>query len=254
MSRWKIFRRRPERVAPPPPARVPDGVRVYAVGDIHGRADLLDAVLSRIDRHRAESGPAQCFEVFLGDYIDRGPNSRGTIERLIERSSGRHSRVVTLCGNHEDMLLEALRNPERLNVWARNGGFETLMSYGVTVPARITPATAEAVVEEARALLPVSHRQFLFGLGDSFRCGDYLFVHAGVRPGVPLDRQSRSDLLWIRDEFIEAEEDFGAIVVHGHTPVREIEFRSNRINIDTGAYITNTLNCLVLEGSDAIAL
>lgn len=228
---------------------VPAGIRIYAIGDIHGRSDLLDQVLARIDRHRSEAGPARSIEVFLGDYVDRGPDSRGVIERLVARMQ--EQEVVALCGNHEDLMRSVLERPDQLPFWARNGGFETLMSYGVPVPPRIDPQGGEPLVERLREVLPEDHRRFLYSLADSFACGDYLFVHAGIRPGVPLDQQSREDLLWIRDEFVGSREDFGAVVVHGHTPVRQVEFHPNRINLDTGAYITNSLSCLVLEDSDA---
>lgn len=228
---------------------LPPGIRVYAVGDIHGRADLLDRILASIDYHRGTSPPALCIEVFLGDYIDRGPDSRGVIARLSARESEQHPRrqIVALAGNHEAILCEVLERPERLDFWARIGGLETLMSYGIAVPTRIEAAASKSLVDELRVRMPLAHRLFLSRLNDSFACGDYFFVHAGVRPGVPLNRQDRADLLWIRGDFISSKADHGAVVVHGHTPVTKVETHSNRINLDTGAYITNTLSCLVLE-------
>jgi serine/threonine protein phosphatase 1 len=235
--------------------RVVSGVRVYAVGDIHGRADRLDHVHEAIDRHRASASATLCVEVYLGDYVDRGADSRGVIERLRRRGTARPGvQVVTLRGNHEVMMLRAFDDPQSLSGWVRNGGLETLMSYGVGLPARPDVGQLQAIVGELRMAVPDEHLRFLRTLGTSFRCGDYFFVHAGVRPGVSLERQSEQDLLWIRDDFTGSDADFGAVVVHGHTPVRQAEFRPNRINIDTGAYITGNLTCLVLEGEDASIL
>lgn len=232
-----------------PAATVPDGLRLYVVSDIHGRSDLLDDAFARIDADRARAPAPESVEVFLGDYIDRGPDSKGVLDRLVARR--RERRLVTLAGNHEQVLLNVLKRPDQLDFWARNGGFETLMSYGITVPTRIDVNAAEPLVAALAQALPDPHRDFLQSLEDSFSCGGYFFAHAGVRPGVPLDQQSRQDLLWIRNEFLESHQDFGAVVVHGHTPVQQVEFRPNRINIDTGAYITNMLSCLVLEGHSA---
>ncbi len=249
---------RPGTLPQPPAAQaaIPSGVRVYAVGDVHGRADLLDRVLDAIDRHRGASTPARCIEILLGDYIDRGPDSRGVIERLAARDRERQPRrhLVALAGNHEAMLREALERPERMGFWARNGGLETLMSYGVAVPTRIEPAAAGPLAEALRVRMPADHRRFLRGLAESFACGGYFFAHAGVRPGIPLDRQDPADLLWIREDFTASTADFGAVVVHGHTPVARVDMRPNRINLDTGAYITNNLSCLVLEGRSKILL
>ena len=225
--------------------QVPSGVRVYAVGDIHGRLDLLDQMFKRIDADYARTPAPHRIEVFLGDYVDRGPESRKVIDLLIER--GRNHRAVFLKGNHEDLLVGFLHNPSTLGNWQRLGGLETLMSYGVTPSIN---ADAPMQAELARAFdraFPPSHRYFFNELKTSFTCGDYFFVHAGVRPGVELEKQREEDLLWIRQEFLLYEEDFGKIVVHGHTPVLEPDIRSNRINIDTGAYATGRLSCLVLE-------
>jgi serine/threonine protein phosphatase 1 len=225
--------------------RVPDGVRIYAIGDIHGRADLLDDMFKRIDANLASNPVAHGIEVFLGDYIDRGPASREVLDRLVARK--RTHRTVFLKGNHETYITEFLTNPPLLEDWQRIGGLETLMSYGVT--PSINAGTAEQVrlaVAFGQAL-PESHRRFLGDLKTSFTCGDYFFVHAGVRPGIPLAKQREEDLLWIRQEFLLCEDDFGKIIVHGHTPVLQPDFHPNRINIDTGAYATGRLTCLVLE-------
>jgi serine/threonine protein phosphatase 1 len=228
-----------------PAARLPDGIRIYAIGDVHGRVDLLDQVFSRIDADLAAKPTRRAVHVFLGDYVDRGPASRGVLDRLIDRSYSHES--VFLMGNHEVMFLEFLRNPEALKNWRQYGGLDTLMSYGLTAPFK---ANAEQLAGLAAALdraMPDEHHWFLNQLVPSFSCGDFFFVHAGVRPGVPLADQRQEDLLWIREEFLEHEGGFGKIIVHGHTPAPEPEIRSNRINIDTGAYATGRLTCLILE-------
>jgi serine/threonine protein phosphatase 1 len=228
-----------------PEARVPDGVCIYAIGDLHGRSDLLDQVLLRIDADLAADPVRRPIHVFLGDYIDRGPDSYGVLDRLIER--GQTHEAVFLKGNHELFLLEFLRDPNKLNQWRQFGGLDTLMSYGVEPTFKATEAELDLLADALFQAMPATHRDFLRRLETSFSCGDYFFVHAGVRPQLPLDQQREKDLLWIRDEFLRYEHDFGKIVVHGHTPVGEPDIRSNRINIDTGAYATGKLTCLVLE-------
>jgi serine/threonine protein phosphatase 1 len=225
--------------------RVPDGVRVYAIGDIHGRADLLDGVLNHIDSDLAKATVPNSLEVFLGDYVDRGPDSRGVLDRLVARNLTH--RMVFLRGNHETFLSQFVSKPAILGDWQRLGGLETLMSYGLTPSFNadtVTQAKLAAALDQA---MPQSHRRFLDDLKPSFTFGDFYFVHAGVRPGISLAKQREEDLLWIRQEFLLSEEDFGKIIVHGHTPVQQVDIRSNRINIDTGAYATGSLTCLVLE-------
>lgn len=226
--------------------RLPEGVRIYAIGDVHGRADLLDRVLSRIDAHVAAHPVVRPIHVLIGDYIDRGPGSREVLELLIGCAQGRE--MVFLRGNHENFILEFLQNPSTFRDWSKMGGIETLMSYGLKPPLNADALTQKNLASELAALLPKSHRNFLHSLVSSFSCGQFFFAHAGVRPGIPLAKQRDEDLLWIRDDFLLHEEDFGKIVVHGHTPVRELDIRSNRINIDTGAYATGRLTCLVIEG------
>jgi serine/threonine protein phosphatase 1 len=238
---WNLIRGREKPVLP----RLPSGLRVYAVGDIHGRLDLLEQVLSRIDADLAHRPPVQALQVFLGDYIDRGPASREVVERLILR--GRTHASVFLKGNHELFPAAFLRDPASLDEWRQLGGAETLASYGVRPPAEPDPQQAFAVAAAFHAALPRHHREFLDRLQPRFVCGDFFFVHAGVRPGVPLAEQAEEDLLWIRDEFLGSDEDFGKVVVHGHTPVLEPDVRDNRINIDTGAYATGRLTCLVID-------
>lgn len=223
--------------------RVPDGVRVYAIGDIHGRVDLLEQLLRGIDEDLKQASVPQSIEVFLGDYVDRGPASRQVLDLLIERE--KTHRTIFLKGNHETLLTSFIANPATLGDWQRIGGLETLMSYGLTPLINVrTQLELAAAFDEA---LPASHRKFLSDLKPSFTCGDYFFVHAGVRPGIALEKQREADLLWIRHEFLLCEENFGKIVVHGHTPVLQPDIRSNRINIDTGAYATGRLSCLILE-------
>ena len=225
--------------------RVPDGVRVYAIGDIHGHLDLLDQVLARIDAHLADNPISQPIEVFLGDYVDRGPQSRVVLDRLIERSHTH--RTIFLKGNHEVLLATFPTDPNILDEWRKYGGLETLMSYGLKPSAKRSPSQYPELAAALEHALPQSHRDFLSELKTHFVCGDYFFVHAGVRPNVSLHLQSENDLLWIRDDFLKYEKPFDKIIVHGHTPVPAPEIRSNRINIDTGAYATGKLTCLVLE-------
>ncbi len=226
--------------------RLPEGLRIYAVGDVHGHADLLEQVLLRIDAHRTALPAFRPVEIFLGDYIDRGPASREVLNCLIARSRTRES--VFLKGNHESFVQEFLNDPRVLSEWRHYGGLETLMSYGVTPSANMDLVEQTRLATIFAHTLPLSHRLFLGDLSSSFTCGDYFFVHAGVRPGIPLPKQREDDLLWIREDFLLCESDFGKIVVHGHTPVLEPDIRPNRINIDTGAYATGQLTCLMLEG------
>jgi serine/threonine protein phosphatase 1 len=241
---WESLLSRPKKSPP----RTPDDLRIYAVGDIHGRADLLAQLFSCIDADATAYPAPRSIEVFVGDYIDRGPQTREVLDMLVARSRVR--RLICLKGNHETYIPDFLRNPVILDQWRLFGGLETLVSYGV-MPS-INPDQQEQR-ELAAALsdaLPASHWKFLANLKSSFTCGDYFFCHAGVRPGVPLSQQHEQDLLWIREDFLLHEEGFGKIVVHGHTPVAAPDVRPNRINIDTGAYATGKLTCLVLENQD----
>jgi serine/threonine protein phosphatase 1 len=225
--------------------RVPKGIRVYVIGDIHGRDDLLWSLLQRIDSDVQNNPGVQPIEIYLGDYIDRGPASRQVIDRLIERRRVRET--VYLKGNHETYIATFLHDPAILTEWAKVGGFETLLSYGLTPSIGMRPSEQTALAQAFRQVLPDSHRLFLLNLTSLYWCGDFFFAHAGVRPGIPFEWQRDEDLLWIRDDFLYCVEDFGKIVVHGHTPVQEPDIRPNRINIDTGAYATGRLTCLVLQ-------
>jgi Calcineurin-like phosphoesterase len=226
-------------------AGLPEGLRIYAIGDVHGRADLLDRLLSRIDAHMAAFPVERPVCLLIGDYIDRGPASREVLNILINCALGRE--MVFLRGNHDIFVQGFLKDPATLRDWSKIGGLETLMSYGLQPSLNPDPAAQQELAEALNAVLPESHRRFLATLSSSFACGGYFFAHAGVRPGTPLAKQRDDDLLWIRDEFLLHEENYEKIVVHGHTPVHEIDIRPNRINIDTGAYATGRLSCLVLE-------
>lgn len=228
--------------------RIPAGIRIYAIGDIHGRADLLEDVLKHIDADLAKNPVSVGVQVFLGDYIDRGPASRQVLDQLVARK--RTHQTVFLKGNHETFLTNFIVDPTILGDWQYLGGLETLMSYGV-VPSINSDAFGQTqLAANLDQRLPESHRLFLADLKSSFTCGDFFFVHAGVRPGVPLAQQQEEDLLWIRDDFLLCEDDFGKVVVHGHTPVKQPDIRPNRINIDTGAYLTGQLTCLMLENDE----
>lgn len=225
-------------------ARLPPGLRIYAIGDIHGRIDLLDRLHILIEADMA-TAPERRVIVYLGDYIDRGPDSALVIERVC-RHRPRGAEVVALLGNHEAMMLEFLDAPYGGALWLANGGDATLASYKVRVPHSYDELL---ITQRAlRGALPRHHWHFLENLQVEARFGDYLFVHAGIKPGLPLDRQAREHMIWIRDLFLDSEADHGVVVVHGHTIVHEVEWRSNRIGIDTGAYTTGRLTALVLAG------
>jgi len=233
-------------------SRLPDGQRIYAVGDVHGQADALLNLFLRIDNDRKLRPNANSVEVFLGDYIDRGSSSRQVIDLLIGRRRARDA--IFLKGNHEDYIPRFLEDPSVLSEWKNIGGLDTIVSYGVHPSSYGVSPTRPDEVEPLRQIaaafgqaLPDSHRAFFQGLPLSFTSGDFFFVHAGVRPGIPLQQQARTDLLYIREDFLLCEESFGKVVVHGHSPTKEPDVRHNRIGIDTGAYATGRLTCLVLE-------
>jgi len=233
---------RPGRARP----QVPAGQRVYAIGDVHGRLDLLLPLLAQIRDDIAARAPMDNHVVLLGDLIDRGPYSAETLEYVIGGLPD-FATFQVLMGNHEEAMLRAL-DPDADNSgnpWLRFGGYEALASYGVpvaTLGEELPPA------ETLRRYIPERHRSFLAGLAHAARFGDYLFVHAGVRPGVPIEQQSPADLRSIRQEFLDHPGDHGACVVHGHSISTEPDIRPNRIGIDTGAFRTGTLTALGLEG------
>jgi serine/threonine protein phosphatase 1 len=221
------------------------GTPLYVIGDIHGRLDLLDQLIEVIRRDVDKHGN-DGLTVTLGDYIDRGPDSRGVIERLLDNPFP--GRFIALKGNHEALLEAFLDEPALGSQWRHLGGLETLHSFGVPVTSLMVGRNYDQAAEQLRSALSQEHTRFFASLKTSLFVGQYFLCHAGVRPGVPLERQVDEDLLWIRDEFLNSRMDFGKIVVHGHTPVEEPEVLSNRINIDTGAFATGRLTCVVLEG------
>ena len=227
---------------------MPNGTRVYAIGDVHGRLDLLGEVFSRIDADLRTDAPPRAFQILLGDYVDRGPSSKKVIDLLISR--GRTHEMHCLKGNHEALLLKFLEDPDTFAAWEKVGGVDTLNSYGLWPLLKEFPRNSSELASYFDLALPKSHRQFLAQLKTSFVCGDFFFAHAGVRPGIPLEDQREQDLLWIRREFLTHQREFGKIIVHGHTPVLKPEIRTNRINIDTGAYASGYLTCLRLDGCE----
>jgi serine/threonine protein phosphatase 1 len=218
--------------------------RLYAIGDIHGRLDLLERAIAAIERDVAEHG-ADALTVTLGDYVDRGPKSRGVLDRLAANPFP--TPYVALKGNHEALLESFLADPTIGLQWRRLCGLETLHSYGVPVSGMMIGRNLDDAAEGLRAALPAQHTDFLKSLKTSHLHGKYFLCHAGVRPGVPLEAQDENDLLWIRDEFLRSKTDFGKIVVHGHTPIEHPEVLPNRINIDTGAFATGQLTCVALD-------
>ncbi len=234
------------------PAQVPGGCAVYAIGDVHGRLDLLENLLERI---RSDAGQypddVERRLIFLGDYIDRGPASRGVVDRLLEDPLPGFA-TVRLMGNHEEALLLFLDELNDGRDWLTFGGLETLMSYGVPLRALPNTEAAAAVLRLALAsAVPQAHVDFFRNGALHHSVGDYLFVHAGVRPGVALEKQSPGDLLWIRDDFLRSRAPLPhRVVVHGHTICDLPQDRGYRINIDTGAFVSGRLTCLVLRGSE----
>jgi serine/threonine protein phosphatase 1 len=229
-----------------PAAQIPEPARVYVIGDIHGRSDLLDRMVDQITSDLEANPVEERLTVTLGDYIDRGPDSRGVIERLARNPFP--TELVALKGNHEALLEQFLRDPAVGAHWRRLGGLETLHSYGVAVRGMMMGRDFSESADALRAALPTRHLAFLGSLKLSLTLERYFLCHAGVRPGVPLARQSEDDLLWIREEFLKSDSDFGKVVVHGHTPTEAPKVLPNRINIDTGAFMTSRLTCVVLEG------
>ena len=232
--------------------RLPDGICIYAVSDIHGCADQLAKVFAAIDYHLSRVQPRRPIQVFLGDYIDRGPASSQVIDMLIER--GRHYETIFLKGNHEAILVDLLRDPDIFPIFQQYGGLQTLLSYGLVPSVNPSREEQQALIRELAQKIPDPHRRFFDSLSPKFFCGDFLFVHAGVRAGIPLSQQKEEDLLWIRDEFLSNDKSFDKFIVHGHTPVPKPDIRSNRINIDTGAYATGILTLLTIRGDQMLVI
>jgi serine/threonine protein phosphatase 1 len=231
-------------------ARVPDGMRIYAIGDIHGRNDLLHSLLEKIEADDATRGPADTHIIFLGDLMDRGSDSAGVIDTAIAlRDSGRNVRF--LMGNHEEVFVSACRKNDTkvTRFFLRIGGEATVLSYPIPRSEYIT-LDMEQLSERLTTLVPQAHLEFIDSFEDQIVIGDYAFVHAGIRPGVPLSEQKPSDLRWIREDFVDQRGDLEKVIVYGHTIYDEVEERGSRIGIDTGAYASDKLTTLALEGGD----
>ena len=226
--------------------RAPEGVRIYAIGDIHGCAGPLRDKLAAIDADLAARPGVEALRIFIGDYIDRGPDSRGVVDTLIELS--RRERCIFLRGNHEAYVLDFPHNPKIMPIWGGLGGRETLASYGIASSPAPDATEALHLANALERAMPGSHRDFYRNLVLSYAAGDLYFVHAGVRPGIPLEAQSAVDRTWIRHEFLDHEGLFEKLIIHGHTPAPEPEIRPNRINIDTRAFSSGRLTCIWLEG------
>jgi serine/threonine protein phosphatase 1 len=240
--RWRST---PPQIAP----RIPTGERVYAIGDIHGRLDLLDELLGSIDADNDNRAAALTHLIFLGDLIDRGPASAAVVDRVMHLAHSRpHVRV--LMGNHEEVFVECLAgNVQALRPFLKMGGAETILSYGVA-SEDLTSSTFPELSEILLPKVPEPHREFLGALESQIEIGDYLFVHAGIRPATPLDDQNPTDLRWIREPFLNSRIDHGRVVVHGHTITDVPVTQNNRIGIDTGAYESGQLTAIGLESAD----
>lgn len=226
-------------------ARVPEGERYYVIGDVHGRLDLLEQLKAAIEEDDAEFGAADTTIVFLGDLVDRGPDSAGVIS--LAREWGMERKVRYLAGNHEEMFLDSFEDREILRHFLKHGGRETVMSYGI--PKKKYDKMKMSELQEAMdKAVPKKDRKFLKSFEDLIVAGDYVFVHAGINPKLPVEEQKPSDLRWIRDRFLKFAEPMSHVVVHGHTIFEDVVDTQHRIGIDTGAFRTGRLTALVLEG------
>lgn len=229
-----------------PEARAPEGLRIYAIGDVHGCLDKLEALHEWIEIDLAAERPDDWRVVHVGDYVDRGPDSFGVVDYMM-RKTARDPRYVCLMGNHDQMFAETVAGSSRhVLVWMEHGGAETLASYG------LTRDEFDRALLEQRGFddIPAEHIEFLLGLGHYVHYGDYFFAHAGIDPDQPLDDQDPRDLMWIRGPFLRDERDHGAVVVHGHTPTRDLDIKLNRLGIDTAAVFGGSLTCVVFEGAE----
>jgi serine/threonine protein phosphatase 1 len=229
-------------------ARGPEGLRIYAMGDVHGRADLLKLMHERIEAEIARDKPADWRIIHLGDYVDRGTDSKAVLDFLVA-AHRRDERIVSLAGNHDVGFLEFLDKPDPATLFARFGGAETAQSYGVTLDC----SHSMALRQSHSALMDAvddSHVAFLRARPFSATMGDFFFCHAGIRPEVALDKQAAEDLIWIRADFLDYRALHPKIIVHGHTPFAEPEILPNRVNVDTLAYRSGVLTALVVEGAE----
>lgn len=239
----KLLRRKDH--APSGPS-VPDGQRYYVVGDIHGRLDLFEPLVDAIEADIKEQPDADVTVVLLGDLIDRGPDSAGVIERSLQWQANRNVRI--LAGNHEEMFLQSFDDKEVLRHFLKHGGKETILSFGLSTKEYRKLELDELFVTLPK-IVPAETRAFVQGFEEMIEAGDYVFVHAGINPELPLEEQSRSDLLWIRERFLRHRGGFPKTVVHGHTIFDDIESKHDRIGLDTGAFRSGILTALVLEGA-----
>lgn len=233
-------------------ARGPDKLRIYAIGDVHGRLDLLQEMHRLIQLENEKAPPFDWVIVHLGDYVDRGLQSNGVINLLMNAQKKNH-RMLALAGNHDIGLLEFLDTGDTYGLFARHGGRQTALSYGVN----INFGDDDSIAAGRRALrdaIPASHIDFIRSRPRSIAFGDFFFCHAGIRPGVELDRQSPEDLIWIRWEFLDDTRLHPKVIIHGHTPATEVEIRPNRVNLDTGAYSSGRLSAIVIDGTDKFFL
>jgi serine/threonine protein phosphatase 1 len=233
-------------------AKGPEGLRIYAIGDIHGRLDLLKAMHNAIAAHLAEQPAPDWRILHLGDYVDRGPDSRGVLDFLIEAQDA-EPRIASLAGNHDVSFLDFLAEPNPDGLFALNGGRQTGLSYGVELDF-IDPSAFPEQSEAFRQAVPEAHRAFMRSLTFSQTFGDFFFCHAGIAPDVPLEEQKPRDLIWIRDRFLDHAGLHPKVVVHGHTPSAEPEVWPNRVNVDTGAFASGVLTAFVIDGEDKLIM
>ena len=244
MTFWRSLSPGKQKTGP----RLPGGRRIYAIGDIHGSAALFDRLIDRILADSIGRDGRRGTVVVLGDFIDRGTDSAAIIQSLFAQRAS--DNLVVLLGNHEAAMIAAYRGDRAaLGFWLTFGGDATLASFGANV-AGTDPADVEAMMGLLRRCVPFELVNWMETLPTSYRAGDYLFAHAGIRPGVSLSRQKTADLLWIRDEFLASDDDHGVVVVHGHSPIDQVEFRTNRIGVDTGAYKSGILSAVGLEADE----
>lgn len=242
-----LRKRKPAR--PIDSATVPEGRRVYAIGDVHGRNDLLQQLLQKIVMDDGERGAAKSEIIFLGDLVDRGPDSAGVLETAMQLKATAGN-VRFLMGNHEEVYLAAATGDEKsVRFFNRIGGRETILSYDISMKEYIELDMVQ-LAKRIPTLFPQEHVDFVSGFEDQIVVGDYAFVHAGIRPGLPLSEQRKKDLRWIREEFLATEAAHEKVIVYGHTISDEVVEAGNRIGIDTGAYYSNKLTALALQGSD----
>jgi serine/threonine protein phosphatase 1 len=245
----QMLRRLLKKFSPQHQPKGPASSRAYAIGDIHGRLDLLVQLLDLIGTDHRSRPPAKTYLIFLGDLVDRGPDSKGVLDQLI-KNPPQFGQTIFLKGNHEEFFLGALGGDlNMLQSWLAYGGAECVESYGISGGWLINASPPDILARLNREI-PKDHLGFLQDMADTFRFGDYLFVHAGIRPGIPLDQQTGKDLRWIREGFLDDATDHGMTVVHGHTIVEAVQEHPNRIAIDTGAYRTGVLTAIGLEGTD----